>query len=349
MHPDPTSRPWQEAWQDALYGENGFYRRSEGPAGHFRTAVHASTGGVLARALAGLARRTGCRRVVDVGAGRGELVTALHAVDPALELHGVDVVPRPPGLPDAIGWTPAPGGSDGVARAVPDDSVPTLLVAWELLDVVPSPVLEVDQDGLLRVVLVDGLGRERRGGAPSPADVRWCERWWPGPHVPGTRVEVGGPRDALWDGLVRAVPDGVLLAVDYDHQREARPAGGTLTAYRGGRQVPPVPDGHCDLTSHVALDALPGAGSGHLVRQHEALRWLGVEARRPDPARAGTDARRYLTDLAEASEAAELLDPDGLGGFGWLVVPRGTRAAGALAGLDRNGHRGPVQGSVPGC
>jgi len=33
------------------------------------------------------------------------------------------------------------------------------------------------------------------------------------------------------------------------------------------------------------------------------------------------------------SEAAELLDPTGLGGFGWLVVPRGEAALAGLAGL----------------
>ena len=32
---------WQQAAETALYGEEGFYRRPEGPAGHFRTSVHA--------------------------------------------------------------------------------------------------------------------------------------------------------------------------------------------------------------------------------------------------------------------------------------------------------------------
>src|SRR5687767_965239 len=35
-------RPWREAMAAALYGPGGFYHRREGPAGHFRTSVHAS-------------------------------------------------------------------------------------------------------------------------------------------------------------------------------------------------------------------------------------------------------------------------------------------------------------------
>ena len=40
--PPPTSHPtWKQAWDAALYGADGFFRR-ESPAAHFRTSVHAS-------------------------------------------------------------------------------------------------------------------------------------------------------------------------------------------------------------------------------------------------------------------------------------------------------------------
>ena len=42
---------WSEATTRALYGLGGFFHRPEGPAGHFRTSVHASplfAGAVLA-------------------------------------------------------------------------------------------------------------------------------------------------------------------------------------------------------------------------------------------------------------------------------------------------------------
>ncbi|MEU3502835.1 hypothetical protein ABZ726_19445, partial [Streptomyces hundungensis] len=35
-------RGWRAAAEEALYGDGGFYLRPEGPAGHFRTSVHAS-------------------------------------------------------------------------------------------------------------------------------------------------------------------------------------------------------------------------------------------------------------------------------------------------------------------
>lgn len=301
-----TYRPWSAAWQDALYAPGGFYRRPEGPAGHFRTAAHAS--GLLGAALARLARSSGCEAVVDVGAGRGELLRAVHAADDGLDLTGVDVVDRPAGLPDAIGWS----------RAVPDAMPATLLVGTELLDNVPCPVLALGADGDARVVEVDGEGRERLGGAADPADLAWCERWWP--LTPAGRVEVGRPRDELWASLVDRVSDGLALAVDYGHTADRRPASGTLTGYRAGRQVRPVPDGSCDITAHVALDALGGV----LTTQREALQHLGLSARRPPPS---SDTMAYLAALGTASEAAELLDPGGLGAFGWVLHPRGDTAS----------------------
>jgi SAM-dependent MidA family methyltransferase len=308
-----TYLPWEQAWQEALFGEAGFYRRPEGPAGHFTTAVHAAPT-VLARAIGRLARTAGCTGVLDLGAGRGELLTALARLsdeDSPLRLHGVDVVGRPPLLPPAVGWSRA---DEGIPYAV---FVDALVVAWEVLDTVPCPVLEIGPDGRPHVVLVDiATGHERLGGAPADDDLGWCRRWWRADGLEeGDRVEVGRPRDAWWEGHVRLlarIGGGVLLAADYAHTRATRPALGTLSGYRAGRLVPPVPDGSCDVTAHVALDAVEAAGraagaaAGTLVPQHAALRSLGVRGHEP-----GAD---------------DLLDPAGLGGFTWLlqrVAPAG--------------------------
>src|SRR5688500_11292807 len=82
----PDSRPWSEAMQDALYGADGFFLRNA-PAGHFRTSVTASP--VFATAVRRLAGqvddalgRPDPFDVVDVGAGRGELLSALPDVPP---------------------------------------------------------------------------------------------------------------------------------------------------------------------------------------------------------------------------------------------------------------------------
>src|SRR3954463_12615189 len=111
--PPPTSLPtWKQAWDDALYGGDGFYRR-ESPADHFRTSVHASP--LFARAVGRMTRAAGLDTVVDIGAGRGELLVALHELDPGLDLLGVEVAPRPGGLPDGVAWTAAlPESVDGL-------------------------------------------------------------------------------------------------------------------------------------------------------------------------------------------------------------------------------------------
>lgn len=316
--------PWQQAWQQALYAPTGFFVAGCGPASHFRTAVHAAAP-VVAGAVLELARRHGCGSVVDVGAGRGELLTALAdlpAGADGVRLHGVDVVDRPQRLPARVAW------SRGLGR-LPDAALDgALVVAWELLDDIPCAVLEVDDDGFARQVLVEPVdGREALGPRPDAADLEWCRRWWP-LHAapPGTRAEVGRLRDDLWGALVgrmAAQPGGgVLLAVDYAHRCGRRPPAGSLAAFRAGRAVPPVPDGSCDLTAHVALDAVAAAGEAAgatgtwLTDQRTALIGLGVTAGDPPPP---GDGQALLRHLATRSAVAELVDPASWGGFGWLL------------------------------
>lgn len=324
---------WDAAWHDALYGPDGFYRRPGGPAAHFRTSVHASD--LLAGALLRLAQRAGLARVVDVGSGRGELLTSLRRqaerAGVAVELVGCDVVDRPETLAGDIGWVRSDGGA-----AVPEALRPwlsgALVVAHEWLDDVPAPVVERDGDLAWRSVEVDPLtGQERLGGAPADDERAWLERWWPVPQPqPGERAEVGTTRDDAWAALVARAPDALLLAVDYAHDRAARPPLGTLTGYREGRQCVPRPDGSCDVTAHVALDALAAAGEGagavasRLTTQRDALHALGVDGALPARAAAAADPVGYLHAVSAASHAAELLDPGGLGGFGWLLQSTST-------------------------
>jgi SAM-dependent MidA family methyltransferase len=117
------------------------------------------------------------------------------------------------------------------------------------------------------------------------------------------------------------VTRGCALAVDYGHLRTARPGLGTLTGFRAGRQVAPIPDGSCDLTAHVAIDAVAAsAGTPFtLVTQREALRALGLDGGRPPIDLAHTDPAAYLQALSAAGAAAELIDPAGLGGHWWLL------------------------------
>ena len=307
--------PWAQAWQHALYGPDGFYRQPVGPAGHFATATQGGPqlGAVLAGALVTLMGEHGLTTVVDVGCGRGELLTAVHHAAPDLRCVGVDVVDRPD-LPPGVGWVRAGGGA--ALPASLSDLEDTLLLAHEWLDVVPCTVAQVDHDGALREVLVDpATGRERLGGPLSDADAQWCERWWPVDSAsPGDRVEVGRSRDEAWGDLVSRLRSGLALAVDYGHQRGARPPGGTLTGYRDGRQVPPVPDGSCDITAHVAMDSLV---HDDLLDQRTTLRRLGVSGATPPYELATGDPAAYLAALATSSAAAALTARGGLGDFWW--------------------------------
>ncbi|WP_046730891.1 SAM-dependent methyltransferase [Streptomyces humi] len=326
------ARGWRAATEAALYGPGGFYRRPEGPAGHFRTSVHASR--LFAEAVAELLCRVDEALgrpeeldFVDMGAGRGELVTGVLAALPAevsarTRAYAVEIADRPARLPERVTWL------SELPRTVTG-----LLFANEWLDNVPVDVAEVDPAGVTRLVLVRRDGTELPGGPVSGADAEWLARWWPLGTEPGQRAEIGLSRDQAWASAVTSLQRGLAVAVDYAHTVAARPPFGTLTGFRKGRGTVPVPDGACDITAHVALDAcaaldpalrLPEA---LLCTQRDALRALGVVGARPPLTLASTHPAAYVRALAVSGEAAELTAPGGLGDFGWLVQPVGIKDA----------------------
>ncbi|GGO25957.1 hypothetical protein GCM10010116_52090 [Microbispora rosea subsp. aerata] len=312
---------WREAMRRALYGAEGFYLR-ERPDRHFRTSVHASP--VFAEAVARLLARVDAALgrpdpvdFVDMGSGNGLLAARVLAAAPPglaerLRVTAVDLSPRPGGLDPRVAWE----------REVPY-GVTGLVVANEWLDNVPLDVAEMTPDGP-RLVLVDtSTGEERPGPAPRPEDLAWLERWWP-LRSPGERAEIGRPRDEAWASVIGRLARGTAVAVDYAHLAGRRPPLGTVTGYRDGSVVPPVPDGSCDITAHVALDACAAAGeragarASTLITQREALLDLGVTGARPPLTLASADPAGYVRALSRAGQEAELIDPAGLGGFGWL-------------------------------
>jgi SAM-dependent MidA family methyltransferase len=310
-----TWTPWQQAWDRALYGESGFYRQAAGPAGHFSTATQGVPliGEQLARALLALMDREGLDTFVDMGCGRGELLEQVHRHGRQIRCIGVDIVPRPQ-LSTPIGWLQSPGGEQ-----LPDDLdglTNTLVFANEWLDVVPCQIGELNEDGELREVLVNTSSGEERLGEPVPeTSRRWCERFWPLDGLEtGDRVEIGQTRDLAWDNLTSRLRTGLAIAVDYGHTIDSRPAWGTLTGFRQGRQVLPVPDGSCDLTAHVAMDSLT---HDELTDQRAALRQLGVSGQIPPQDLARSNPAAYLQGLSTASAAAALTARGGLGDFLW--------------------------------
>lgn len=315
--------PWERAWQEALYGPVGFYRRPEGPGGHFATSAqgipHATT--ILARAVIALTRRYGLDHVVEVGAGRGELAVAVARQGPDLRVTAVDVVARPPSLPAEVAWQVSPGGS-----ALPvglGGLTGCLVLAHEWLDVVPCPVVQRDEHGVWRVVTVDpSSGREQRGGEPTQDERVWLQRWTTEPVI---RAEVGTSRDQAWAELVSRVDQGLVVAVDYGHTLAVRPRQGSLTAYRQGRQVRVVPDGSCDVTAHVAVDSLVAVTpQAALLRQRSVLDDVLGPIQPVPQELARTQPTTYLRLLAEQSARRVLGARGGLGDFWWVLLPRGT-------------------------
>ncbi len=316
--------PWDHAWHQALYGPQGFYRRPEGPAGHFSTSVdgipHAPS--VMASAVLALARRYDLETIVDLGAARGEFINEVKRIGPGMRYVGVDVVDRPRDLAQEIEWVVSPGGAE-LPREL-SSLRGTLVFAHEWLDVVPTAVAQRDTSDRWRQQQVDlATGRTQLGGAVSSAQAQWLQRWAASARV----AEVGLSRERALMDLVDRVEDGVVLAVDYGHGVGALPAGGTLTGYRSGHAVPPVPDGSMDLTAHVHLDALV---------EHVRRRGLSVACHQqaamlddvlgpplmPAYATARSQPAAYLTSLAEHGAHRILREPGGFGGFWWVMVDR---------------------------
>lgn len=316
---------WSAAMDRALYGPDGFYVLGEGATGHFRTSVSGSAtvaelfagavGELLDRVDVALGRPDPLD-LVDVGAGSGDLLEAvLRSLGSERAARTRPTVverrPRPADLSPYLTWL------DGV----PD--MTGLLIANEWLDNIALDVVVADGAGDDVVLLVDHAGVETPGRPPTAQESAWLARWWPSGH----RREIGLTRDTAWGAAVSHVQRGLAVAIDYSHSAADRPAYGTLTGFRHGRETEPIPDGSCDLTAHVAIDSVAAAGAASgaaygqavpalLTDQRSALSALGVSGRRPEYA---ADPAGYASALQRAGDAAELLDRGGLGGFAWLL------------------------------
>ncbi|MEU3413076.1 SAM-dependent methyltransferase [Streptomyces sp. NPDC006658] len=327
----PGPRGWRAAAGAALYGPDGFYRRPEGPAGHFRTSVHASP--LFARAVARLLCRVDAALgtpalldFVDMGAGRGELTGRVLAALPdavaaRTRAYAVELAGRPDGLDERIVW-----------RSELPDAVTGLLFANEWLDNVPVDVVEVDAAGVPRLVLVAEDGAERLGEPVTGAEADWLARWWPLPAEEGLRAEIGLPRDRAWAAAVARLARGLAVAVDYAHTVDARPPFGTLTGFREGRETAPVPDGSCDITAHVALDACAAAPRAEYTPCTPSAPARTTPLTPPTaPSAPSVTARPPAGTAPTAPEAARDL-PD----------PRLLTQRAALRALDLTGARPPL-------
>ncbi|MEV4543037.1 SAM-dependent methyltransferase [Micromonospora echinaurantiaca] len=293
-----------------------------------------------------------------------------------LRLTAVELAPRPDDLPAEIAWSDEiPSGVVGLLVAtewldnVPLDVAVHTGDSWRYLLVDPAtgaeslgdPVEPADAEWLATWWPVPDAQRDRpsdRGSAlltnatdsrssagsgfraarPAEGSSLTARSRSGCPETPtARRAEIGRTRDEAWAEAVGRLDRGLAVAVDYGHLRENRPVDGTLTGYRSGRQVPPVPDGSCDVTAHVAMDSVASAGERvarcayALGSQREGLRALGADGGRPPLSLAASDPAGYVRALAAASAVAELTDPAGLGGHWWLRQPVGVDPAPFMA------------------
>lgn len=312
MAGSPDSVPWHDAWHAALYGSQGFYRRPEGPAGHFTTSAvgipHATP--ILAQALINLADRHHLSTIVDFAAGGGALIAAIAAHDSSKHCVAVDITERPTSLPANIGWWRADGGA--MLPSEWEGLHDCLVVAHEWLDVVPCPVAQRDQDGSWRLVLVNSAGAESLGGLVTGANLDWLTEWV---SSAVERAEVGSARDQAWDGLCAGISNGLAVSIDYGHEYAERPVGGTLIGFHCGRAVTPLLDGSTDITAHVAVDSL---AADVRSQQRDMLADLLPTMAPPSHALASTQPAAYLQGLATHGAWTTLRAADGLGEFWWV-------------------------------
>ncbi|MEV5207428.1 SAM-dependent methyltransferase [Micromonospora sp. NPDC053740] len=254
----------------------------------------------------------------------------------------LDNVPLDVAVHTADGWryvlVDPDSGAESIGELVSPTDLGWLTTWWPG----PASPRDADRDLTGGSTSTDATSGSGSGfGAARPAQgSSLTARSRPGcPETPHSdhRAEIGRPRDEAWANAVRKISRGLAVAVDYGHLKTGRPVDGTLTGYRGGRQVPPVPDGSSDVTAHVAMDSVASAGAAvarcaySLVLQREALRALGADGGRPPLSLAGTDPVGYVRALAAASAVAELTDPAGLGGHWWLRQPVGIPLGPAVA------------------
>lgn len=325
--PDPIS--WYDAWVAASTGPGGFWR-SERPTAHFRTAA-ATTRLPAEMVLTLLAERPEIATVVDIGCGDGRLLADIGSLAPHLRLIGLDLRadvpmagPRPTsehlvGSWDVgtTAWNPVGSAERGPMplRTVLPTGQPMAILCAEWLDDLPAVVAERGPAGW-QEVLVHPDGQESRGGPVAASDARWLDRWWPADV--GQRAESGRTRDAAWSAVIDCLrpAGGLAVMIDYGHRRPGRPPHGSLTGYRHGQQVPPLPSADLNLTAHVAVDSVAAAGESAgartvlLTGQREAVERLLPDEPRPG----GSDP---LARLEHQGQRRLLTDT--LGDHWWLV------------------------------
>jgi len=283
---------WTQAWKSANDAFYSHHRAEE----EFTTSLHA--GSSVATYLAEMIHRNSAGHddffVIDVGSGSGELLRQLAPLVGEVNLMGIDLRPKPAGLPDSVSWVQTSIDDGTIEITGNDGSLKGLLIAHEFLDDVPCDIVELDHDLNPCLVLVDpetgheeigprlddAAARRMRGAAELEAMRIWLHRWWPSTR-PLARREIGLQRDRVWNRLTGVLDTGIAVAIDYAHRLPDRASGlwdgGSVKGFRAGRPCTAIPNGCVNITAHVALDACSHQG-GKILSQAQVLRNESLES-----------------------------------------------------------------------
>jgi NADH dehydrogenase [ubiquinone] 1 alpha subcomplex assembly factor 7 len=290
----------------------GYYTTHEpfGTNGDFVTAPEISQMfgeliGLWAAEVWRLSRAAGPMRLVELGPGRGTLMTdALRAKRsvPALgvEVHLVEISGR---LSEVQRGTLAKSDCPIYWHASIEElpAGPAIFVANEFFDALPvQHFVRTEKAWCERVVGVDAEGKLTFGLTPSVAgEVRRLTA------PEGSILELNLKAREIARSIATriAFKGGALLAIDYGYTETQY--GETLQAMRSHRFVDPLEaPGECDLTAHVDFAALAreaeaaGARVHGPVTQAEFLLALGITERARMLKRNGSPAQSEATDKA---------------------------------------------------
>jgi SAM-dependent MidA family methyltransferase len=307
--------PFATFMEEALYGEDGYYRRPDLPIGETGDYVTGSSlSPLFGRATARLLSRLD--HALDRPADFFEAAygTGAHL---ASVVAGSGIGRR------FLAWDrierPVPAGVERVAAldAIPEAGIAGLIFSYELFDALPVHRLIGRPGGGLGELWVvdDGSGgfawQEGELSDPSLADLL---------RDPDVTLEPGQVADLapgwapLYRQLARRLGRGLLVTCDYGFERERLldprvRQHGTLACYTRQRvhRNPFVQIGEQDLTAHVDWTALRQAGEAEglttVALTRQAL-WLTACGLFEEIAEADPAVRR---------EAMALLDGDGMG------------------------------------
>ena len=251
--------------------------QGQGPGSDFVTAPEMSPlfGRALARQIAQALRATGCREVIEFGAGSGALAAQLIAELDALDagLLRYRIVELSADLRERQRERLKPVLDAAAGRVEWLDTWPerieAVIVGNEVLDAMPVQLLHFDGQRWLERGVVRHGDAFAFGDLPTPLRPPLCPPLQDpvhGPFVPGTVTEIHPQAEAFIRTLAGRLTRGAAFFIDYGFPEaeyyHPQRHGGTLMCHQAHQADgnPLVAVGDKDITAHVNFTGIALAG-----------------------------------------------------------------------------------------